>query len=383
MYYITVKGSPRYKQISFEDLLFGNCDDTAPVSKNITGTVTRKYEEIPSKYNNSSALSNLASKIIRFHKSYKELIDADKSELYTTFYIPKKSGGYRRIDAPNNHLMNALRSLNDILSLDNSGYGAIKTYHTNAFAYIKGRSTLNAVRKHKMNKSNWYMKIDFSNFFGSITLEFLISMLSIIYPYSELMKHAEMKNQFEEVLSLCFLNGGLPQGTPISPFLTNLIMIPIDYEISNNIDSRFNDHFVYTRYADDIIISSVKKFDWKAVESFVIDECGKFNAPFQLNKSKTRFGSRAGHNFNLGLVTNKDNEITVGWREKKRLRASIDSFVKNYGNWDQTDAYRLMGNISYIKSIEPDYTKGVFEYYCKKYNADVMEMLKQKVSGKS
>ncbi|MCL2052843.1 MAG: hypothetical protein FWG90_00155 [Oscillospiraceae bacterium] len=41
--------------------------------------------------------------------------------------------------------------------------------------------------------------------------------------------------ELQKALSLCFSNGGLPQGTPISPFITNVMMIPLDHKLSNSL----------------------------------------------------------------------------------------------------------------------------------------------------
>ena len=53
----------------------------------------------------------------------------------------------------------ALRTLKAILETD---FGAL--HHTSAFAYVKGRCTLDAARKHQQNESRWFLHTDFSNF---------------------------------------------------------------------------------------------------------------------------------------------------------------------------------------------------------------------------
>lgn len=68
------------------------------------------------------------------------------------------------------------------------------------------------------------------------------------------MKDAEGRELFNTAISLCFLHGGLPQGTPISPMITNIMMIPIDYKLFNSLHDE-ESTFVYTRYADDMLIS--------------------------------------------------------------------------------------------------------------------------------
>ena len=114
-------------------------------------------------------------------------------------------------------------------------------YHTNAFACVRGRSTIDALKRHQLNESKWFLKLDFADFSAAPHLQFVLDMLSRLFPFSELVKFTAGRDELEKALSLCFLNGGLPQGTPISPFITNVMMIAIDHKISNslrNFDSR-------------------------------------------------------------------------------------------------------------------------------------------------
>ena len=55
---------------------------------------------------------------------------------------------------------------------------------------------------------------------------------------------------------LCTYEGYLPQGAPTSPYLSNLILRDFDKKIQQ-ICSSLN--YTYTRYADDITISSNNK----------------------------------------------------------------------------------------------------------------------------
>ena len=94
-------------------------------------------------------------------------------------------------------------------------------------------------------------------------------------------------------------NGRLPQGSPISPLITNIMMIPIDLEIAKWCREQ-KPHLVYTRYADDILISSEFNFKWHEVQLKLIEILKKFETPFSLNAEKTRYGSSAGRNWKSG-----------------------------------------------------------------------------------
>ena len=224
--------------------------------------------------------------------------------------------------------------------------------------YIRGRSTIDALKRHQQNESKWFLKLDFADFFGSTTPIFVLNMLTHIFPFSEIVKNTDGREALAKALSICFLNGGLPQGTPISPFLTNVMMIAIDHKISNTLRNFDNHRFVYTRYADDLLISCKIDFDKDSVQQFVVDTLSSFNAPFTINPRKTRYGSSAGRNWNLGLMLNKENQITIGHKRKIEFKAMLDNYMRNRkdGNgWEYHDIQVLLGLISYYRMVEKDY----------------------------
>ena len=236
-------------------------------------------------------------------------------------------------------LMQELRNLKNLFETD---FGAL--YHTSAYAYIKKRNTIDCLKKHQGNESKWYGKTDFSDFFGSTTLDYTMRILRMLYPFCIVCETERGERALYEALELGFLNGGLPQGTPLSPPLTNLIMIPIDYRLSNTLKDYNGQHFVYTRYADDIQVSSKRDFDINQIVEYINSVLNEFQAPFRIKPEKTRYGSSAGRNFNLGLMVNKDNNITIGHKRKREFEAMLCSFVLDTANgkpWDLNDVQVL------------------------------------------
>lgn len=313
--------------------------------------------------------------------------------MYRTFYLPKRKPGkkkWRRIDAPCAELEDALRTLKVMFEALMDGC----TYHTAAFAYVPKRCPVDAVKKHAANKSNWELKLDFSNFFGSITPEFAMKMLSEVYPFSEFVKMPMGEQALRDCLSLAFLNGGLPQGTPLSPMLTNIIMIAIDQKISNGLrkhavkspngDKEYD--FVYTRYADDMTISNRMKFDPNEVIGYVEAVLDMYNAPMKLNNEKTHFGSNAGANWMLGVMYNQNYEVTVGHRRKKHLKAALSNYAmdkRNTCTWELGDLQQLQGEIAYCKSVEPDPINEIIKKYSTKYSFDIMASIKADIKSLS
>lgn len=280
-------------------------------------------------------------------------------EQYTQFQIPKKSGGLRTINAPKYAFKNALSTVKYILEHD------IRCLpHPAAYAYIKNTSIKDALEKHQKNKSNWYLKIDIKDFFPSCTPELIYEQLIQLYPFAYLT--TDDKLILKNSIKICCLNNGLPQGTPVSPLLTNLLMVPFDYKITEHLKTK-SQKFVYTRYADDILISSKTHFNWQELQN----EIQNILTPFVIKKEKTRYGSKAGRNWNLGLMLNKDNDITLGYRKKRNLNAALNNFIKDHQqrkSWDKQQTQVLLGQLSWLQQIEPNYYNALIQKYEAKYN---------------
>lgn len=373
MPYITVEKTMRDRQITIWDVMNG-LTEADLVRRDTKDTMTFYAENVPLKILQKVSVSHCISALQDFNVTYNNLHEIeDKHTLFRHFRIPKHSGGWRDIDAPNDDLMSALHVLKHIFE---TKLGA--PYHTAAFAYIPGRNTKMCIERHQRNKSRWFAKFDFSKFFPSTTPEFVIKMLSDIFPYNEIISNPIGKAELEKALSLCFLDGHLPQGTPMSPLITNIMMIPIDLEISRYCRAQ-SPHLCYTRYADDILISSEFKFDWAKVQVFLQEIIAKYDAPFKLNAEKTRFGSNAGRNWNLGLMLNKDGEITVGYKKKKLLKATVFSFMmsdRNGERWQLGELQELLGNINYCRQIEEKTIDDILKKIGDKFGKNVIETIK-------
>lgn len=379
MYYITVKQPPIYHQMTLEEFLFGGEVNTSLINPNLTNTRTYEFPYISERFLGTIKVDKLIEKLVAFNQQTAGLHEKERHSLYRTFHIPKKSGGLRTINAPEPELMTALRNLKSIFEND---FGAL--YHTSAFAYIKHRSILDCLKRHQANESKWYAKFDLSNFFGSTTPEYVAKMFGMVFPFSEVLKDERGRAEFMKAIELCFLDGGLPQGTPISPTITNIMMIPVDFKLNKTFREFNHQRYIYTRYADDFQVSSRYSFMFKAVEQVIIETLREFEAPFQLNVKKTRYGSSAGSNWNLGLMTNKDNEITVGYKKKKQFQAMLFSYImdkKNGIDWDKSDIMTLEGYRNYYRMVEGETIDRIIAHVNQKNGVDVVRMIKEDLRG--
>ena len=311
---------------------------------------------------NMRAQVHLTQTAVQYCHRILEPFKQNHNEQYYTFQIPKRSGGLRTITAPNPEFKEVLNTVLKTLS------EASKCLtHNAAYAYVKERSIKDANEQHQQNESQWFLHLDLEDFFPNCTSERIYSTLTQIYPFYYLSTYH--LTILKEIIDICCLNGALPQGSPISPWLSNLIMIPIDYAMYNFCKryNPFNEHFVYTRYADDFTISCKKQFNWNKL----IEQIKPLIEPFTIKATKTHYGSRAGSNWNLGLMLNKDNNITLGHVKKHTLNAMLHNFLKDFSNnirWSKADTYVLQGNLSFLKHIEPEYYDYILNKYEQKYN---------------
>ena len=292
---------------------------------------------------------------------------------YITFTIPKKTRGYRTINAPKDNLKEDMSRVSNILT-----NRLHILAHDSAWAYVKGRDVVGAMKEHKNNNSRWFLKIDLKDFFGSCSPEFVLNQLKNIYPFAHYINRgsANMKDYTLSILTklsnFAALDGGLPQGTPLSPVLTNLIMVELDYKINKLLNTLpiHKQRYVYTRYADDIIISAKESFPYQTIIDALNEEVFK-NTPLNINTDKTRYGSNAGRNWNLGVMYNKDNNLTVGYKRKKRLKVILYQYITCESRWDLDELRWLLGQLSWLKNVEPEYYTGLVDYFKNKYNTDI------------
>lgn len=340
-------------------------------TQNYIQTITHKKDVAQSKRNITTTERNALYKL--WHALQVSGINPD--EHYHHFEIPKTTGGVRPIDAPDETLRVLLKRIRIYFE-----YECRMLPHNAAFAYFKTRSIKNALEIHQKNESNWFAKLDMSNFFPSITTEVLYKQLLSLYPFYKF--DDEMKTQLFDVCKFCTLRNRLPQGAETSPLLSNLIMVPFDYHMSAWAYQR---HFRYTRYADDILISNKRAFNINQITQVVNNMLTGLQYPMQLNESKTRYGSRSGQNWNLGLMLNQQNNITLGHKKKECLRAALNNFLKDWTNgtvWSIISTQQLMGELNYFSMIEPEYAAKIFSKLENKYNVPSWrDIAKQIIKG--
>lgn len=258
------------------------------------------------------------------------------NEKYRTFEIPKRTGGKRKIEAPQPNLLKCQRwILENILHKV-----SLNQYST---AYRPGFSILNNVIPHV--GSDCLLKLDLKDFFPSIGIDRVISVFAN-FGYTEKMAF--------ELASICCLNGRLAQGAATSPALSNIIAKRLD----NRIGALVSDlDLTYTRYSDDIAISG-QFLDASLIGSIssIVREEG-----FILNDRKTiLYGSR-GKKIVTGISVGGDKpRIPRASRRKIRQEyyelflSKEASKVFSAGGRDVFFLDSLVGKLQFWSFVEPE-----------------------------
>lgn len=373
-----------FVQISFEDLMnnpymeLHEGLETAP-----TKTVKRTYN-IPTdtairyfnKHGNSHGL--ITNMLIEPPCNVEDI-----PNFYKHFQIPKRSDPRKKrdIDTPTGtplatyqtHWKSIIENQLHVLA------------HNAAHGYVPGRSTVTERMVHQKKKNKWFLYLDLKDFFPSHNKEYCMRMLSNVYPFGTWLMTTNGYKAIERMVDYALLNDSLPQGTPLSPTLTNMLMVPIDTDITNTLRNYDRKTFTYTRYADDITISCKQKFNPRKIMKVVEEILEKWNTPFKLNTSKMKFGSIAGRNYHLGIIINKDNQMKLGHKKNQKLRAAIFQYgMKHITNNEPVELqalYKLLGDISYAKMIDRDYINHVLQKYSAKFGTDIEKHITRSISA--
>lgn len=266
------------------------------------------------------------------------------NESYETFKIPKHSGGFREIDAPNDELKAIQKRIAKFIT------NKLKYLPSNnAYGFIKNRNCKLAMEQHQKNGSKYFLKLDIHDFFNSTTKEIILREMNKHWCFAIL-----PDNLKDFWLTLCTKNNVLPQGSPASPVFANIVLHEFDLWLDENL-KKLDKDMVYTRYADDLLISSKNKFHQNIKE--IVDNISAKLKDYNLTLSehKTRYGTNAGRNWNLGIMYNKDNNLTVGYRQKKLFKNILHN--AETGKIEVTEEFKnkLQGQLAYAAYIEPEY----------------------------
>lgn len=198
-------------------------------------------------------------------------------------------------------------------------------YPINIHGGMRGCSNITNAKPHKGNQ--YILTTDLKGFYPSISHQ-------QVYQAFQGLEYGSTCSYW--LTKLTTYRGELPQGTPTSPHLANLVYYPIDKELIQFCDKH---NLTYTRYVDDLTFSSPFDFQNAIKDLFEIIQ----TSSFQISHRKTSYNSRQ-------EITGIDvsREIMTAPRriqDKADLEVSLMLFETPY--WDYV---RNIQKVSLLKS---------------------------------
>jgi RNA-directed DNA polymerase len=248
----------------------------------------------------------------------------DRSK-YTSFEIDKKGGGKREINAPIERLKLVQRRVHELLLrclLEVEKAEGVKPDCVLSHGFRPNYSIATNAKNHRGRR--WVFNIDLKDFFPSINF-------GRVRGYLIKNRHFNLDANVATIIAqIACHDNQLPQGSPTSPVVSNLLTSVLDIRL-NRLATR--NRCTYTRYADDLTFSSNKKLFASEIASCV-DEATQewkpsetlryhiFRSGFQINDAKTRMQFYWSRQDATGLVVNK--KVNVKREYIKLARARCD-----------------------------------------------------------
>lgn len=261
-------------------------------------------------------------------------------------------GKARSIDIPLGDVLAVQKQIRELLQ-----YPCEELLDGSCHGYRPGRSTLTNAQPHVGHRR--LQKLDVERFFPSTRFEMVAQMfrgLGFDEPSSLLLS------------GLCTVHDGLPLGSPTSPAISNLMLSDFDREMA---DEARRLGLAYTRYADDITLSSNSDFDLTSEVRLRLQRFG-----YTLAESKTLLQKRGQPAKVTGLVVWDGEKPRLPQKFRSRLATELH-YIERYGfdqhafreyDWSwidadlnpekhlHTTAEHLRGRILYALSIQRDWT---------------------------
>jgi len=226
-------------------------------------------------------------------------------------------------------------------------------------AYIKGKSQLATVKKHE--DARVHLSIDLASFYPSIKTDNLARILKSL---AIIVANIDEIN-IDRLAEISTFGGCLAQGSSISPILSNIFSIPLDYEMYAFVR---NTNITYTRYADDISLSSPNVIALpkkRELSAFVIEFQKGLNRLYggelKINAEKTKLQFE-GQIKVLGICINHKTldgnpQLSVGKTRKEEYSKELFDLLCDIAddniNGRLLDYQIVRGKIEYLKQFEP------------------------------
>jgi len=231
-----------------------------------------------------------------------------------------------------------------------------------AKAYAPRSSIYKNAQAHMYN--DIFLKMDIQNFFPSLNHKYLAECL-----FYEINKNTKIsRTECYDIVSKCSVgNKGIPLGFVSSPVLANLYMKEFDGLLYGEIKKMGLTTPIYTRYADDMMISFKIEPDYElkimGIQRIVKDLLKKVH--LSINEKKTEIFNLEKSNHvritgvSITIDKNGYRHISVGKKLKNEIFwSAINQYDQN--DRDDMEIAHIKGLFSFVMSIEK---KGIEDCY--------------------
>lgn len=247
---------------------------------------------------------------------------------YTTLKIAKRNGGTRTIKAPSKQLKLLQRRLSDLLQDCVDEINKAKgRKDRSAHGFRRGKSIVTNARQHRHRR--WTFNIDLENFFPTIHFG---RVRGFFINNTDFALNPDVATAIAQIACV---DGTLPQGSPCSPAISNLVGSILDVRL---VALAGKAGCTYTRYADDITFSTNKK-EFPSEIAVPVPTAGPHawapsdglrdiigRAGFSINDSKTRLMYRHSRQDVTGLVVNQ--KVNVRSEYRRVVRAMVHRLIR-------------------------------------------------------
>lgn len=244
---------------------------------------------------------------------------------YKQFPIPKKNGNVRIISAPTERLKDIQRRVADLLYTCQNEINIKRNINpTLSHGFEKNRTIISNAERHRNKKI--VLNIDLKDFFDSFNFG---RVRGYFISNNDFKLNPTIATTLAQIA--CYQNG-LPQGSPCSPIISNLICGILDIRLAK-MGKKYG--CTYSRYADDITFSTNKS---TMPSELAIDIDGTISIGKELsheikrggfipNDSKTRLFYKNSKQEVTGLTVNK--KVNVEKKYWKIVRVMAHTLYKD------------------------------------------------------
>ncbi|MBS1550872.1 MAG: CRISPR-associated endonuclease Cas1 [Bacteroidetes bacterium] len=276
--------------------------------------------------------------LIILHKSI--LSREFNPEAYKTIFIPKENSGNRKITLP--AIQDKIVQICILLYYQPFFE---KSFSKNSYAYRLNKNhanSINRINDYVKSGSRWFLTCDIDNYFDtidrSILMEKVSKNLNCRYVCELIEIWIRMGNIYKDNYQES--NKGIPQGSVLSPMLSNLYLDDLDKEMERN-------KFKYIRYSDNIFMADYTRDGLEEKSKSLIHNLSGLN--LKLNTEETEISHKEkGFTF-CGIYFIKGKRIISPDRLEKKKAKISEVISKN--------------NLQDVSGKINDYFRGINKYF--------------------